>query len=94
MFNKHMMMGALTGGPSKVARLCLPCQGVSEPGPPRCCQWWAASAQPGPGANRFHRCPKLIPTPDSCRRVFFFLLCFSVFSSTWGNPEVGGGDQF
>ena len=27
-------------------------------------------------------------------RLFFAILCFSVFSSTSGNPEVGGGDNF
>ena len=27
-------------------------------------------------------------------RLFFVILCFSVFSSTWGNPEVRGGDHF
>ena len=31
------------------------------------------------------------PHPNSCRRA---ALCFPVFSSTWGNPEVGGGDKF
>ena len=33
----------------------------------------------------------LSPTPDSCRQA---ILCFPMFSSTWGNPEVGGGDNF
>ena len=29
----------------------------------------------------------LSPSPDSCRQAFV-VLCLSVFSSTWGNPEV------
>ena len=27
-------------------------------------------------------------------RLFFVILGCSVFSSTWENPEVGGGDNF
>ena len=32
--------------------------------------------------------------PIPATRLFFVTLCVSVCSSTWGNPEVGGGDNF
>ena len=39
--------------------------------------------------------PKSYPHPRiPAARLFFVILCFSMFSSTWGNPEVGGGDNF
>ena len=40
--------------------------------------------------------PKTYPHPriPAARLFFVILLCVSVFSSTWGNPEVGGGDNF
>ena len=38
--------------------------------------------------------PKTYPHPQiPAARLFFVILCFSIFSSTWGNPEVGGGDN-
>ena len=39
--------------------------------------------------------PKLIPILGflPAARLFFVILCYPVFSSTWGNPEVGGGDK-
>ena len=52
------------------------------------------------GDGRFarHRSPNpaaqnLSPTRIPATRLFFGFLCFSVFSSTWGNPEVGGVDK-
>ena len=34
----------------------------------------------------------LSPSPDSCHQGSLRRpVCFSLFSSTWGNPEVGGG---
>ena len=36
----------------------------------------------------------LSPSPDSCRQAILRYPVFSMFSSTWGNPEVGGGDNF
>ena len=36
----------------------------------------------------------LSPPPDSCRQAILCFPAFPMFSSTWGNPEVGGGDNF
>ena len=39
--------------------------------------------------------PKTYPHPRiPAARLFVVILCFSVFSPTWENPEVGGGDNF
>ena len=39
--------------------------------------------------------PKTYPHPRiPAARLFFVFLCFAVFYFTWGNPEVGGGDNF
>ena len=39
--------------------------------------------------------PKTYPHPRlPAARLFVVILRFSVFSPTWGNPEVGGGDNF
>ena len=39
--------------------------------------------------------PNTYPHPRiPATRLFFVIPCFSPFSSTWGNPEVGGGDNF
>ena len=39
--------------------------------------------------------PKTYPHPRiPVARLFSVFLCFPMFSSTWGNPEVGGGDNF
>ena len=39
--------------------------------------------------------PKTYPHPRiPAARLFSVFLCFPTFSSTWGNPEVGGGDNF
>ena len=32
--------------------------------------------------------------PIPAARLFFVFQCFAVFSSMWGNPEVGSGDNF
>ena len=36
----------------------------------------------------------LPPHLNSCCQAIFGPVCFSVYSSTWGNPEVWGGDDF
>ena len=37
--------------------------------------------------------PKTYPNPPiPAARLFLVFLCFSMFSSAWGNPEVQGGD--
>ena len=42
-----------------------------------------------------YRNPKSDPHPRiPAARLFFVFLCFAVFYFTWGNPEVGGGDNF
>ena len=38
--------------------------------------------------------PKTYPHPRiPAARLFSVFLCVPMFSSTWGNPEVGGGDN-
>ena len=38
--------------------------------------------------------PKTYPHPRiPAARLFSVSLCLPMFSSTWGNPEVGGGDN-
>ena len=45
--------------------------------------------------HNMYQQPKTYPHPRiPAARLFSVLLCFPMLSSTWGNPEVGGGDTF
>ena len=50
---------------------------------------------PEPSGQATNQQPKTYPHPRiPAARLFSVVLCFPMFSSTWGNPEVGGGDNF
>ena len=54
-----------------------------------------ASVAPLVKAGSGSQQPKTYPHPRiPAARLFFILAWFSVFYSTWGNPEAGGGDNF
>ena len=60
---------------------------------PLLCSWTRHASQTDVLAHRQQ--PKTCPHPPiPVARLLLVCLCFSVFSSIWGNLEVGGGENF
>ena len=48
-----------------------------------------------PSAEAWSVAARTYPHPRiPAARLFYVFQCFPMLSSTWGNPEVGGGDNF